>query len=157
MTKFARFDNNVVLETFVGEDVNKAFHPSIATQFEPVPDDVEPGYTRNGNSFTPPAAPEPGEQPETPTTPPNYTGYNEIEFVQYVQTISGMSDEKLLQFYEDTSVPIRSLRLKLEKLGDYRLTPLNPVVSDGLDKLIDADYITEAHKVAILTNWPTNG
>lgn len=156
MTKFARFDNNVVLETFVGEDVNAAFHPSIASQFVQVPDDVQPGYTKNGNSYEAPPAPEPVEQPETPTTPPNYTGYNEIEFVQFVQTISGMTDEKLLEFYEDTSTPIRALRLKLEKLGTYRLTPLNPVVSDGLNKLIAADYITEQHKVAILTNWPTS-
>lgn len=47
--KFARFIDNAAVEVFTppaGFSVSDCFHPSIASQFEPVSDDVDVGYTK---------------------------------------------------------------------------------------------------------------
>ncbi len=41
----ARIKNNIVVE--VSENPNSQFHPDVAQQFEPVPDEVDAGMTRH--------------------------------------------------------------------------------------------------------------
>lgn len=47
--KFARFIDNTAVEIFItpdGFDIRDCFHVTIASQFEPVADDVDVGYTK---------------------------------------------------------------------------------------------------------------
>ena len=65
MTNFARVINNVAVD--VCADPANSFHPDIAAQFEPVPDEVQVGWVRTNGEWS---APEPTPQPEpTPTYP----------------------------------------------------------------------------------------
>ena len=68
MTNFARVINNVAVD--VSTDPTKQFHPDIAAQFEPVPDEVQPGWVRTDGQW---AAPAPVPQPEPEPTYPKVT------------------------------------------------------------------------------------
>jgi hypothetical protein len=60
--KYARFDNNLVLEVFTppeGFTLSECFHPAIAVQFISVPDEVEANWKRNDDgTFTAPVTPD---------------------------------------------------------------------------------------------------
>ena len=65
MANFARIINEIAVD--VSTDPTNQFHPDIAREFEPVPDDVKPGWVRTNGEWS---APEPAPQPEpTPTYP----------------------------------------------------------------------------------------
>lgn len=65
MTNFARVINNIAVD--VSADPQNSFHQDIAAQFEPVPDEVKPGWVRTGDQWTPPAPqPEPEPSPVYP-------------------------------------------------------------------------------------------
>ena len=58
MTNFARVIDNVAVD--VSTDPENSFHPDIAAQFEPVPDNVQFGWVRDSKgTWTAPVAPEP--------------------------------------------------------------------------------------------------
>jgi hypothetical protein len=71
MTNFARIINNTAVD--VSTDPTNQFHPDIAAQFEPVPDEVQAGWVRNeeGEWEAPTPTPEPEPTPsEAPKVSP---------------------------------------------------------------------------------------
>jgi hypothetical protein len=61
MTNYARFDGDTVAE-ITGNP--KLYHPALAAQFAPVPDDIRPGWKLSGDGWAPPAP-----TPDLPTPP----------------------------------------------------------------------------------------
>ena len=59
MTNFARIINDVAVD--VSSTPAEQFHPSIAEQFEPVPDEVQAGWVRNEDGEWEAPAPSPSE------------------------------------------------------------------------------------------------
>ena len=59
MTNFARVINDVAVD--VSSTPAEQFHPSIAEQFEPVPDEVQAGWVRNEDGEWEAPAPSPSE------------------------------------------------------------------------------------------------
>ena len=68
MANFARIINNVAVD--VSTDPTNQFHPDIAAQFEPVPDEVQQGWIRKDGQWS---APAPAPQPEPAPTYPKVT------------------------------------------------------------------------------------
>ena len=68
MTNFARVINNTAVDVCTGPD--NSFHPDIAREFEPVPDDVKHGWVRTDGQW---AAPAPTPQPEPAPVYPKVT------------------------------------------------------------------------------------
>lgn len=71
MTNFARIINDVAVD--VSSNPAEEFHPSIAAEFEPVPDEVQVGWGRNedGEWEAPTPTPEPTPAPtESPKVSP---------------------------------------------------------------------------------------
>ena len=64
MTNFARIINNVAVD--VSSNPAEQFHPSIAADFQPVPDEVRQGWVRTDDAWSAPAS---VPQPE-PAAPP---------------------------------------------------------------------------------------
>lgn len=61
--KFARIENNVAVD--VSPSPAAHFHPDVASEFDPVPDEVEVGWVNDGSgNWSAPAPP-----PETPPAP----------------------------------------------------------------------------------------
>lgn len=76
MTNFARIINDVAVD--VSTDPAHCFHPDIAAQFEPVPDEVQPGWIRKDGQWSAPA-PTPQPEPE-PEPVPVYPKVTPVEF-----------------------------------------------------------------------------
>ena len=74
MTNFARVINDVAVD--VSSTPAEQFHPSIAEQFEPVPDEVQAGWVRNEDGEW--EAPAPSPEPES--TPSEATKVSPVEF-----------------------------------------------------------------------------
>lgn len=69
MANFARIINNVAVD--VSSNPATHFHPDIARQFEPVPDEVQSGWIRKDGQWSAPApAPQPEPVPVYPTVTP---------------------------------------------------------------------------------------
>ena len=68
MANFARVINNVAVD--VCTDPANSFHPDIAREFEPVPDEVQHGWVRTDGQW---AAPAPAPQPEPEPVYPKVT------------------------------------------------------------------------------------
>lgn len=66
MSKSARIISNVAVDVVVGNPAD-FFHPSIVAEFDPVPDEVEPGWRRDPATGAW-SAPAPIEPQTTPTT-----------------------------------------------------------------------------------------
>ena len=72
MSNFARIINGVAID--VSTDPENRFHPDIAKDFVPVPDQVEIGWSVSAGKWSPPA-------PVEPTTPaPVYPKVSPVEF-----------------------------------------------------------------------------
>ena len=140
MSNFARIINNVAVD--VSTNPQEQFHPDIAAEFEPVPDDVQAGWARNeaGEWEAPAPTPEPTPAPtESPKVSP-------VEF-------------KLL-FTAGERVAIKAARASdpviddfLSIIEDPRLTHVNlglQSTQDALGYLETKDLITDARRVQIL-------
>ena len=68
MTNYARVINNIAVD--VSADPANSFHPDIAAQFEPVPDEVKQGWVRIDGVWS---APAPTPQPEPVPVYPKVT------------------------------------------------------------------------------------
>jgi hypothetical protein len=68
MANFARVINNIAVD--VSTDPTNHFHPTIAAEFIPVPDEVQHGWVRTDGEW---AAPAPTPQPEPEPTYPKVT------------------------------------------------------------------------------------
>ena len=140
MSNFARIINNVAVD--VSTNPQEQFHPDIAAEFEPVPDDVQAGWARNeaGEWEAPAPTPEPTPAPtESPKVSP-------VEF-------------KLL-FTAGERVAIKAARASdpviddfLSIIEDPRLTHVNlglQSTQDALGYLETKGIITDARRVQIL-------
>ena len=140
MSNFARIINNVAVD--VSTNPQEQFHPDIATEFEPVPDDVQAGWARNeaGEWEAPAPTPEPTPAPtESPKVSP-------VEF-------------KLL-FTAGERVAIKAARASDPVIDDFfsiiedpRLTHVNlglQSTQDALGYLETKGLITDARRVQIL-------
>lgn len=68
MANFARIIDAVAVD--VSTDPAQQFHPDLASQFVPVPDEVQARWRLNGEAWEAPAAPEPAPIPEPVQTYP---------------------------------------------------------------------------------------
>ena len=69
MTNYARIINDVAVD--VSTDPTNQFHPDIAREFEPVPDNVKQGWIRKDGQWSAPAPqPEPETEPVYPKVTP---------------------------------------------------------------------------------------
>ena len=140
MSNFARIINNVAVD--VSTNPQEQFHPDIAAEFEPVPDDVQAGWARNeaGEWEAPAPTPEPTPAPtESPKVSP-------VEF-------------KLL-FTPQERVAIKAVRASDPVIDDFfsivedpRLTHVNlglQSTQDALGYLETKGVITDARRVQIL-------
>ena len=140
MSNFARIINNVAVD--VSTNPQEQFHPDIAAEFEPVPDDVQAGWARNeaGEWEAPAPTPEPTPAPtESPKVSP-------VEF-------------KLL-FTPQERVAIRAERGNDPMIDDFfgiiedpRLTHVDlglQSTQDALGYLETKGLITDARRVQIL-------
>lgn len=138
--KKARVINNVAVD--VSTNPQEQFHPDIAAEFEPVPDDVQAGWARNeaGEWEAPAPTPEPTPAPtESPKVSP-------VEF-------------KLL-FTPQERVAIKAARATDPAIDDFydivedpRLTHVNlglQSTQDALGYLETKGLITDARRVQIL-------
>lgn len=138
--KKARVINNVAVD--VSTNPQEQFHPDIAAEFEPVPDDVQAGWARNeaGEWEAPAPTPEPTPAPtESPKVSP-------VEF-------------KLL-FTPQERVAIKAARATDPAIDDFydivedpRLTHINlglQSTQDALGYLETKGLITDARRVQIL-------
>lgn len=139
MANFARVINNVAVD--VCTDPANSFHPDIAREFEPVPDNVKQGWVRIDGEWSAPA-PTPEPQP-TPT----YPKVSPVEF--------------LLLFTSAERVAIRAVRPDDPVIDDFfdlvedpRLTFVDlglPSVQGALHYLAASQLITDARREEILT------
>lgn len=140
MSNFARIINIVAVD--VSTNPQEQFHPDIAAEFEPVPDDVQAGWARNeaGEWEAPAPTPEPTPAPtESPKVSP-------VEF-------------KLL-FTAQERVAIKAARASdpviddfLSIIEDPRLTHVNlglQSTQDALGYLETKGVITDARRGQIL-------
>lgn len=138
--KKARVINNVAVD--VSTNPQEQFHPDIAAEFEPVPDDVQAGWARNeaGEWEAPAPTPEPTPAPtESPKVSP-------VEF-------------KLL-FTPQERVAIKAARATDPAIDDFydivedpRLTHVDlglQSTQDALGYLETKGLITDARRVQIL-------
>ena len=76
MSNFARIINEIAVD--VSTDPTNQFHPDIAREFEPVPDEVQAGWIRTDGQW---AAPAPTPQPEPEPEPePVYPKVTPVQF-----------------------------------------------------------------------------
>ena len=139
MTNVSRVITNGAVD--VSTDPANSFHPDIAREFEPVPDEVQHGWVRIDGVWS---APAPTPQPE-PT--PTYPKVSPVEF--------------LLLFTSAERVAIRAVRPDDPVIDDFfdivedpRLTFVDlalPSVQGALHYLAAAQLITDARREEILT------
>lgn len=145
MTRFARIIEAVAVDV-VTQDPTALFHPEIAAQFEPVPDNVERGWHRTGTVW---AAPATAATPAAATIP-RKTVVTPPEF--------------LLLFTASERIAIRTARASdpvvadwLAILEDPRLSEVDvsrPATLDGLAYLAANDLITQARAAEIALGAP---
>lgn len=139
MTNYARVINNTAVD--VSTDPTNQFHPDIAAQFEPVPDDVKQGWVRIDGVWS---APAPTPQPEPM---PTYPKVSPVEF--------------LLLFTSAERVAIRAVRPDDPVIDDFfdlvedtRFAYVDlglPSVQGALHYLAASQLITDARREEILT------
>lgn len=145
MTRFARIIEAVAVDV-VTQDPTALFHPEIAAQFEPVPDNVERGWHRTGTVW---AAPATAATPAAATIP-RKTVVTPPEF--------------LLLFTASERIAIRTARGSdpvvadwLAILEDPRLSEVDvsrPATLDGLAYLASKGLITQARAAEIALGAP---
>lgn len=141
MTNFARIINDVAVD--VSSTPAEEFHPSIAAEFEPVPDDVQVGWVRNEEGEW--EAPTPTPEPEP--TPSEATKVSPVEF-------------KLL-FTSAERVAIKAARATDTVIDDFydivedpRLTFVDlglQSTQDALSYMVAQGLLTEDRRTEILS------
>ena len=141
MTNFARVINDVAVD--VSSTPTEQFHPSIAVQFEPVPDEVQAGWVRNEDGEW--EAPAPSPEPEP--TPSEATKVSPVEF-------------KLL-FTSAERVAIKAVRTTDPVIDDFydivedpRLTHVDLGLQSthgALSYMVSVGLLTEARRDEILS------
>lgn len=150
MANYARVLNGAAVD--VSADPGAQFHPSIAVEFEPVPDEVRPGWTVDeaGNWSAPPV-PEPEPEPAPEPTPLDY-----VRYVALVKQAGGLTAATATQIVDGThaSDEVNFIQRLMERhAGNFVLT--DPLVQQGLDTLLAEGVLTQAGRDAIEAAWPT--
>ena len=140
MTNFARVINDVAVD--VSSTPAEQFHPSIAEQFEPVPDEVQAGWVRNEDGEWEAPAPTPEPEPE----PSEAAKVSPVEF-------------KLL-FTSAERVAIKAARATDPVIDDFydivedpRLTHVDlglQSTKDALSYMVAQGLLTEERRLEIL-------
>lgn len=139
MTNYARIINNVAVD--VSSNPAEQFHPSIAEQFEPVPDAVQPGWRLVDGTWK---APEPAPQPEPAPV------YPQVSPVQF--TLLFTSPERVaIKAARTTDLVIDDF---FDIVEDPRLTFVDlglQSTQDALSYLVSVGLLTAERREQILT------
>jgi len=143
MANYARIINNVAVD--VSTNPQEQFHPDIAAEFEPVPDDVQAGWIRNEAGEW--EAPAPATAPEPTPAPTESPKVSPVEF-------------KLL-FTSAERVAIKAARANDPVIDDFydivedpRLTHVDLGLQSthgALSYMVSVGLLTEARRDEILS------
>lgn len=136
MTNFARIINDVAVD--VSSNPAEQFHPSIAAEFQPVPDEVRQGWRLVDGQWQ---APEPQPSPEPEPTRPQVST---IEFKLLWTSPERLTLKSIRQtdpVMDDFFDIIEDPRLTHVNLG---LTSTQQGIDYCLAKLVEAAVLTEA-------------
>ena len=141
MANYARSINDVAVD--VSSNPAEQFHPSIAEQFEPVPDEVQPGWRLVDGTWTAPE-PTPEPQPEPEVVAPKVSPvefkllFTSAERVAIKAARAG--DQIIDDFYDIVEDP----RLTFVDLGLQS-------TKDAIAYLVSNNLLTEARAAEVLS------
>jgi hypothetical protein len=146
MSKYALIVGGNVIQ-IVDQDPVLLFHPSIAGDFVPVPDEVEVGFTVEGEGkdavFSPPVAPEPVTEPEPVVVAKTFSALEFLDLFTLPEEIAIRGARLAGDLY------VESFMDRLDKANLIHLD--DPRVVAGLDYLVVAELITPERHDHILT------
>lgn len=154
MTAWARIVDNTAIEvTTLNPDTS--FHPSLAAQFQAVPDGTMAGATRSGTTWTNPVlAPEPA-----PVAAPRRTKVSRVEFKQLLTSGERIAI-RTARAYEGTDATALAIKASLDDLFDILEDPALtfvdltlPSAQDGVNGLVVAGLIAAERAPIILEGW----
>lgn len=154
MTTWARIVDNTAIEvTTLNPDTS--FHPSLAAQFQAVPDGTLAGATRNGTGWTNPTpAPEPG-----PVVALRRTKVSRVEFKQLLTSTERIAI-RTARAYDGTDATALAIKAGLDDLFDILEDPALtfvdltlPTTQDGINGLVVAGLIAPERAPVILEGW----
>jgi hypothetical protein len=93
---------------------------------------------------------------ETPAVAPpeaDYASLTKLEAMGLFRQITGMDDAGELLMRKDAALELLWMKWSTDVPQSIRRD--NPAVSAFLDGLVAAGHATEAHRAAMLANWPT--
>jgi hypothetical protein len=138
--KYARIVNNAAVDTRT-ESPEGVFHPDIAAQFAQVPDYVEDGFTVDGDTWMPPAA------PEAPEPAPVAQEFKKVSPIEFKLLFNSMERIQL----KTSADPI--VQDFFEIINDPRLTHVDlglQSVQNALLYLVSLGVITMERRTQIL-------
>lgn len=138
MANFARIINDVAVD--VSTDPANSFHPEIARQFEPVPDEVRPGWIRaDGQWSAPTPTPQPEPVPVYPTVTPVefkmlFTSAERIA-IKEARTIDPVVDD-YFDIVEDPRLQVVDLGLHSVQEGIHYLQSTGILTEDRVSQIL---------------------
>lgn len=138
MENFARVINNIAVD--VSTDPASQFHPDIASQFEPVPENVTRGWQRIDSSWTAPTPTEPIPLPI------QYATVSPVEFMLLFTSPERVAIKAARQtnaVVEDFFQLLEDPRLQTVRLGQAS-------VQEGLAYLVSVNLLTDQRRTEIL-------
>lgn len=150
MANYARIKNGVAVD--VSADPAAQFHPAIAAEFEPVPDEVQHGWrVGEADAWSAPDDPAPAPAPEQKPVPLDY-----VRYVALVKAAGGLTAAVATSIIDGThaSDEVNFVQRLMERhSGNFVLT--DPLVQQGLDTLLAESVLDQAGRDAIEAAWPT--
>ncbi len=154
MTTWVRIAGNTALEVTTANP-DTTFHPTVAAQFQPVPDGTQAGATRSGTVWTnPPPAPEPG-----PVVVPKRTKVSRVEFKQLLTSAERIAI-RTARAYDGADATALAIKASLDDLFDILEDPALtfvdltlPTTQDGINGLVTAGLIAPERAPVILAGW----
>lgn len=136
MTNFARITNNVAVD--VCTDPDNSFHPDIAREFEPVPDNVKQGWVRIDGVWSAPA-PTPQPVPVYPTVTPVefkmlFTSAERIAIKEARATDPVIDD--YFDIVEDPRLQVVDLGLHSVREGIHYLQTIGILTEDRVSQIL---------------------
>lgn len=138
MTNYARIINDVAVD--VCTDPASNFHPDIAVQFEPVPDEVQSGWIRTDGQWSAPApAPQPEPVPVYPKVTPVefkmlFTSAERIAIKDARATDPVVDD--YFDIVEDPRLQVVDLGLRSVQEGIHYLQTIGILTEDRVSQIL---------------------